>query len=226
MKVILIAGVDTDVGKTIFTSSLVASCLKSDPSTSIGLLKLVQTGTGDREFYQELFKNQSNGVEVVTPLQFTAPIAPPLAAAKEGKQVDLKVIQQCFTNLVDSKDLVIVEGIGGLGTPITEELTVADLARSWQLETILVVPVQLGAIAQTVANVMFARYAQVNLRGIVLNCLTPTAQQNLDDWAPVNLLESLTKLPIVAIFPYLQLSSHLEDFAEAITPEVLQIILA
>jgi dethiobiotin synthetase len=202
MSSLLIAGTDTNVGKTVLTSSLVISWLHRKPKAKIGLMKLMQTGIGDRELYQELFSHTPQ-VEITTPLEFTTPVAPPLAAVKENKEVDLALVSQSFQKLKQTRDLVIVEGIGGLGTPLTFESTVADLAREWEIDTVLVVPVKLGAIAQTIANVMYARYAQVKLKGIILSCTTPEAVSQQSDWAPIDLIESLTDLPILTIIPYL-----------------------
>lgn len=214
MREILISGTDTNVGKTIVTSSLVASWLKFYPNQKFGLMKLMQTGTGDRQFYEQLFAEVSQ-VEIVTPLEFTTPVAPPLAAEREERKIDLGVVWQSFSKLSQTKDLVVVEAIGGLGTPITHELTVADLARDWSLDTILVVPVKLGAIAQAVANVMYARHAQVNLRGIILSCVTPESEAQLEDWAPIDLITSLTQIPVWGTMPYLSDFQNLEAIAQA-----------
>lgn len=85
-------------------------------------------------------------------------------------------------------DLVLVEALGGLGSPITNELTVADLAGQWRLETLLVAPVKLGAIAQIVANVALARDRKVNLRGIVLSCAVPVSPDAIAQWTPIALI--------------------------------------
>jgi dethiobiotin synthetase len=96
-----------------------------------------------------------------------------------------------------------VEALGGLGSPVTYELTVADLARDWGLPTVLVVPVRLGAIAQAVANVALARQSGVKLKGIVLNCTQPRSDQEIADLTPVDLIQSLTNTPVFGIIPHL-----------------------
>ena len=54
MKTLLIAGTDTDVGKTVVTACLAAYCRTHRPNLSLGLMKLIQTGTGDKEFLSDL----------------------------------------------------------------------------------------------------------------------------------------------------------------------------
>jgi dethiobiotin synthetase len=208
MNTLLIAGTDTNVGKTVFTSTLIAYWLHYYANQSIGLMKLMQTGVGDQEFYNELFGHSS--IEIVTPLKFTAPLAPPIAARKEGKIVDLKTVWQAFCSLTQNKDFVIVEALGGLGSPVTDELTVADLAREWRLNTVLVVPVQLGAIGSAVANVALARQTKINLRGIILNCVQPTTVEEIADLTPIDLIQSLTHVPVLGIVPHLSEPYSLE----------------
>ena len=95
MTALLIAGTDTDVGKTFVTIALAAYWqnyqlnIDDDGQKLLTIFKLMQTGQGDVETYQQLFAGVS-GIEVSLPLRFAAPLAPPLAAAKEGKNIDFK----------------------------------------------------------------------------------------------------------------------------------------
>lgn len=199
-KSLLIVGTNTDVGKTFVTISLVFYQQKYRRNNSTGLLKLMQTGMGDRELYEELFAD-SQLIEVVTPLQFKAPLAPPIAAAKEQKSIDLKLVWQSLSQLQQQQDLVLIEALGGLGSPVTEELTVANLAADWRLPTVLVVPVALGAIAQAVANVALARSLNIDLKGIILNCVSQEEARQ-DDLAPKELIESLTQTVVLGTLPH------------------------
>lgn len=210
---LLIAGTDTNVGKTVLTSALIAYWQKYYSSERLAVLKPIQTGVGDRELYRELFTLDQT-IEELNPLSFAAPLAPPIAAEKEGKIVDLKIVWSTFCQLQKSRDFVLVEGLGGLGSPVTRELIVADLARDWHLPTILVVPVRLGAIAQAVANVALARQMNVFLKGIVLNCVEPCSEEDQQDLTPIHLLESLTQVPILGILPHLESPQSIEKLAE------------
>jgi dethiobiotin synthetase len=117
--------------------------------------------------------------------------------------VDLARVWQAFNTLRQQRQWVLVEALGGLGSPITYELTVADLARDWRLAVVLVVPVKLGAIAQAVANIALARSSGVQIKGIVLNCVNPCSDEEIADWTPVELIQSLTNVPILGILPHL-----------------------
>lgn len=212
MKALLVVGTDTEVGKTVLTSSLAAYWQIYQPNKSLGLMKLIETGIGDREFYQELF-GSSPSLEIAAPLRFQTPVAPPIAAEREGRDIDLGQVWQEFRRLGQQKDFVLVEALGGLGSPVTHELTVADLAGEWRLSVVLVVPIKLGAIAQTVANVALARQCRIDLKGIVLNCVQPCTEQQLADWTPIELLESLTCIPVLGVLPYLSDRNDLKKLA-------------
>lgn len=211
MTAILISATDTNAGKTVLTSALAAYWQTYHSDESLGILKPLQTGVGDRELYSQLFSLDLS-IEEITPLHFQAPLAPPVAAEKEGSWVDLKRAWQAFQNL-QQRDLLLVEALGGLGSPITYELTVADLARDWALPTVLVVPVKLGCLAQTVANVALARQSKVNLKGIVLNCVNECSEQEITDLAPLDLIQSLTNTSVLGVMPYLEDPRDLNQLA-------------
>lgn len=212
MNALLITGTDTEAGKTVLTTALAAYWQKYQPSRSLGIMKPIQAGIGDRELYTQMFALEQSPAEI-TPLYFEAPLAPPIAAAREGRRVDLGIVWQAFEKLRDSRDWVLVEALGGLGTPVSNEFTVADLATYWRLPTVLVVPVRLGAIGQTVANVALARLSRVHLKGIILNCVQPRTDAEIADWAPVDLIQSLTNTPVLGCLPYLDNPTDLDKLA-------------
>ena len=202
MGSLLVTATDTEVGKTVLTAALVAYWQRYRQPAALGLMKLVQAGVGDREFYQQHFQ-LDQAPETLAPVVFAEPLAPPIAAQREGRTVDLGRVWQALQELQHTKSFVLIEALGGLGSPVTAELTVADLARDWRLPVVLVVPVQLGAIAQAVANVALARQNHLHLRGLVLNCRQPVSATQQADWAPPALLESLTQVPVLGCLPHL-----------------------
>ncbi|MBW4458334.1 MAG: dethiobiotin synthase [Nostoc indistinguendum CM1-VF10] len=213
LNTLLITGTDTEAGKTVLTTALAAYWQKYYPQRSWGIMKPIQSGIGDREWYQKLFTLEQSSEEI-TPLYFQAPLAPPIAAARENRQVDLAVVWQALSKLRSQRDFVLIEALGGLGSPVTEELTVADLAGEWRLPTVLVVPVRLGAIAQAAANVALARQSRVNLKGIVLNCIQPRTDAEIADWTPQRLIQSLTNTPVLGCLPYLDNLTDLDKLAQ------------
>lgn len=198
----------------MLTSALIAYWQKYCWAYQLGVCKPVQSGVGDRELYTRLFELDQTP-EQLNPLWYKTPVAPPLAAALEGTRVDLGKAWQAVATLQDQKDWVLVEGAGGLGSPITAELTVADIANEWKLDAVLVVPVKLGAIAATVANVALAEKKRVQLKGIVLSCIQPCTQGQLEHWAPVPMIEDLARVPVLGVLPHLKQVKDLEALADA-----------
>jgi dethiobiotin synthetase len=231
MKSLLIAGTDTDVGKTVVTLALASywqeygSILSQTTASSLGIFKLMQTGVGDWELYQRLCESMPD-IEIVVPIRFTAPLAPPIAAAKENREIDLAIVWKALQNLQQQRDLVLIEALGGLGSPVTEELTVANLAADWHLPTVLVVPVKLGSIAHAVANVALARSLNIELKGIILNCFDRKSETNLDDLTPVDLIESLTQIPVIGTLPYAIDLADMQKSAQIVANWDLELIFS
>jgi len=213
LSALLIASTDSDTGKTVLTSALAAYWQTHCAGRSLGIMKPVQSGIGDRELYMRLFAlNQS--LTETNPIYFDLPLAPPIAADKEGRRINLETAWQAFEALSQKKDWVLVEALGSLGSPVTYESTVADLAWDWQIPLVLVVPVKLGAIGQAVANIALARQARVHIKGIVLNCVVPCTKQDVKDWAPANLIQSLTQVPVLGLIPHLPDPTNLADLTK------------
>lgn len=221
---LLITGTDTEVGKTVVTSALVAYWLTYHSRQTLGLMKPVQSGVGDWERYLDLF-DLDQAPETIAPQRFTAPLAPPLAAAQEGKRIDLAAVWQLLSQLLAERQLVLIEALGGLGSPVTDEWTVADLAAAWSLPIVLVVPVQLGAIAQSVANVALARQHHLAVKGLILNCVRPTTPEQCQNWTPIELIERMTQLPVLGYMPYLSDLDNLDSLARAATHLSLDVLL-
>lgn|GEM_PF-124777 len=209
MKTLSIVGTDTDVGKTFVTIALAnywqnyRSNRDLSHQFSLSIFKLIQTGTGDVEIYNRLFA-ETNLIEIIAPLRLTTPVAPPVAAQKEGKTIELGKIWQAYSLAQQKSDFVLLETLGGLGSPVTNELIVGNITADWRLPTILVVPVKLGAISNAVANVALARSLKIDLKGIILNCTQPKAEAKIEDLTPPDLIQSLTQVPILGTLPYIE----------------------
>jgi len=216
LKPLLIVGSDTGVGKTVITSALASYWLtyRSTSKSSLGIYKPLQSGIGDREFFHQTF-DLSQSLDEITPLYFETPIAPAIAAFKENKKIDLALIWQQFLQLQQQKQFLLVESLGGLGSPITNEYIVADLARDWALDTILVVPVRLGAISQAIANVALANSQKVRLKGIILSCSQDYTNEEIEDLAPPQMISQLASVPVLGILPCIKDLSDIPQLARA-----------
>jgi len=213
MKTLLITGTDTEIGKTVVTLSLIAYWQNYRSLEQLGIMKLIQTGEpGDSCLYEQLFP-LTQSAESINPVAYPSPIAPPLAAEQAGQRVDLTTVWQALTSLRSKRDFVLLEALGGLGSPMTWEMTVADVAAAWRLPIVLVVPVKLGAIAQTVANIALARQSKLEVKGLIFNCLSAEAEAKQEQWTPHDLITNLCPVPILGTIPYLSNPNDLEKLA-------------
>jgi dethiobiotin synthetase len=210
----LIVGSDTGVGKTILTASLAAYYQIYFPRERIAIYKPVQSGVGDREYLQSTLKLTQTLAEI-TPIFFAEPVASAIAAHRENRAVDLGLIWQQFQSLQAQSDLLLVESMGGLGSPIAWEYLVADLAKDWRIPTILVVPVRLGGIGQAIANLALANQKQIKIIGIVLSCINADSAKHLNDWNPINLIENLSNTPVIGVLPFISDLSDRSELAQA-----------
>jgi dethiobiotin synthetase len=150
----------------------------------------------------------------LNPVYFAAPLAPPIAAAQEGQQVSIATAWTTYQQLSQHYDWVLVEGVGGLGSPVTAQTTVADLAADWRLPIVLVVPVKLGAIGQVVANIALAERSNLRIQGIVRSCVKACTEDELENWASQSLIEALTGVQVLGTLPYLDNPENVEQLVK------------
>jgi dethiobiotin synthetase len=110
-------------------------------------------------------------LESVCPQQFVAPLAPHLAARAEGRRVDPQLLRTGLTYWQRNSDIVLVEGAGGLMSPVSDEDYNADLAAEFGYPLVVVTANELGTINATLQTLIAARnYGDgLAVAGIVLN---------------------------------------------------------
>lgn len=171
---VFVTGTGTDVGKT-FVSSLIAANLYRR-KFELGIYKPVSSGCvmRDGELVSEdarslwLAAGQPGSLHDVSPQRFELAVAPNVAARSVGEQVDARRLRDGFTVWADAK-LILVEGVGGLMSPISDEDLVADLAADFCLPLIVVVANRLGCINDTLQTLVAAQHYGLTVNGIVLN---------------------------------------------------------
>ncbi len=215
---LFVTGTDEAVGKTVVLSALAAYWQTYRSLQSLSIMKLIEQGTRDRDWYHTtIVPHQS--AEEITPC-----LVDPNTSIHQA-DVNLGHLWQTLQRATQQTDLTLVEAVGGLGCPIAPETTVADLARDWRLPTVLVVPVRPHAIAHAVANVALARQTRVNLKGLILNGCQPDSQDNLEEWMPLSIVRSLTQVPVLGYFPYVTDPSDRTALAQAAATLTLEQLL-
>ncbi|RMG41588.1 MAG: dethiobiotin synthase [Planctomycetota bacterium] len=133
--------------------------------------------------------------------RFREPLAPPMAARQEGRSVCLQTIRRGLQWWLERVEFLLIEGAGGLLCPLTETLTVADLAASCACPILLVARAELGTINHTLLTVAAARQRRMSLAGIVVNQTDPNTPEALVS-ANVSEIERRGGVPVLAVVRY------------------------
>lgn len=205
---IFITGTDTGVGKTVVAAGLAALFRKS--GVNVGVMKPIQTGCasskGERIATDARFLLQTAGaddpIDQVCPYRFKMPAAPLVAAEQEGETIDLGRIQKAYRRLSSRHRVMVVEGIGGLLTPITPSETAMDLARLLKLPLIIVARTRLGTLNHTLLTVRCAQQSGATILGIIFNH-PGRASRNLAEKTNPEVLSRLCSVPVLGTIPFM-----------------------
>lgn len=192
-NIIVISGTDTGVGKTVLTGLLVFVLRRA----GMDAVALKPFCSGSRADARHLRSMQDNALtlEEINPFYFREPLAPLVAARKHRRKISLDRVLIFIGSY--HREHIIIEGAGGLLSPLGEGFTILDVVRELKANLILVAPNKLGVINQT----LLALRAADGRAQIVL-----MRQKNPDRSAKYNcaLLRELAAPARVYDFPYLR----------------------
>lgn len=150
MSVLVVTGTGTGVGKTVVTAAI-AAVAHADGSR-VAVVKPAQTGVGPGEPGDCAEITRLSGVQDThEPSRFPDPLAPGTAARVCGRSpADLRAAATLVSDLATDRDLVLVEGAGGLLVRFDEAgTTIADVARWLDAPVLLVTRPDLGTLNHT-----------------------------------------------------------------------------
>ncbi len=214
----IIAGTDTEIGKTTVTSSLLRAL--ADADVDARGIKPVESGVAEQpspnhEDGRRLARAARQPAPVEAFQRLQAPLAPPVAAAQEG--VDLRPqrwLEQIQT-IADQAQRTFVEGAGGLLSPLADDLDTRQLALSLQAPVILVAKNALGTLNHTRLTLEAVDHA-----GLTTTCVIFSAPQHPDASTSSNadVLRALyPNLPVIE-FPRV---ASVDEGAEALATSTL-----
>lgn len=168
---VFVTGTDTGVGKTLVACALVRGL--RNRGVDAGAMKPVETGVGAAGPLDALALRRAAGdadpLEDVCPLRYALPAAPTVAASADGRDVEVWAISRAYERLAVRHECVIVEGAGGLLVPVTEQLSMADLARELELPVLVVARAALGTINHTLLTLEVAVARGLSVAGVVVS---------------------------------------------------------
>jgi dethiobiotin synthetase len=188
LSAIIITATGTDVGKTFLAVSLIrhlrqigravhaikpvvsgfdpAQIEASDPGVLLGALGVPVT---------------MDEIERISPWRFRAPLSPDIAAAREGRRIDVdQVIAFCKNAVTQHRGVLLIEGVGGIMVPLDEHRTVLDVLIALRLPLILVTGSYLGTISHTLTAIDSVFQREMNLLATIVS-ETPGSTVPLED---------------------------------------------
>ena len=224
MKSLFIAGTDTDVGKTCVTAALITMIKKLEKN--VGFMKPFATGHKQNSKFKSSDVESLTSIsqindpeELLNPYFFSIPASPFTAAKKLNIDIKLSVIHSAYSKLVSMHDCMIVEGIGGVMTPIKSDYTVCNLIKELDLSTIIVCDSKIGTVNHTLMTCKMCELYKIPITGIIINSVTKNGYNLIE---LKNNLEELTSLPVWGSVQHVdnfQLEKFIEIFSQYIELE-------
>ncbi|XQA68943.1 dethiobiotin synthase [Xanthomonas sacchari] len=222
VSALYVTGTDTGIGKTIASTALLHA-LRARGQRAVGMKPVASGCTREADGWrnEDALALQEASTprpryDDLNPYALPLPLAPELAAADAGVQLDLAPIAAAFDRLRAQADVVVVEGVGGWAAPLSATLDQADLARALGLPVVLVVGLRLGCLNH--ARLSAAAIAADGLQciGWIGNEIDP-AMERIDD--NMAMLRARLPMPCWGRLPYRpqpqaeQLAAELQPWA-------------
>ena len=177
---IFVTGTDTGVGKTLCAAALIHALVGRGvdvmPMKPVAAGAMMHDGGWANEDSIALLRaagRDAARIADVTPILLREPMAPHIAAAREGRVIALEPLLAAFQRLSSDGRFVVVEGVGGFCVPLSDSLDTADLAAALGLPVVLVVGLRLGCLNHALLTAQAVRAAGLTLAGWIANGIDP-----------------------------------------------------
>lgn len=157
MRNLIVAGIGTDVGKTLVAAILVKKY-------NADYWKPVQCGNLENSDSNVIASLVAGAICHPEAYCFEAACSPHRAARLEQRVIDPQKIV-----LPQTSNRLIIEAAGGILTPYSIDLLQADTLCSWDFEWVLVSRHYLGSINHTLLTLAFLKARNVRVKGIIFN---------------------------------------------------------
>ena len=175
MKALFVAGTGTDIGKTHVACALIRAV--RGRGLSIDAFKPVVSGfdPADPEASDpgRLARalGEPDALPRISPRRYRAPLAPNLAARLEGDTLQLAdLVDDCRDRLGSpDRDLLLIEGAGGVMSPLTDDATNLDLMVALNLPILLVAGSYLGTVSHVLTALEVIRARDLAVSAVVMS---------------------------------------------------------
>jgi dethiobiotin synthetase len=217
-----VSGTDTGVGKTVVSCALAA--LARRRGIRVGAMKPLESGIEERPISPTGLASDAerlrvacgsvDAIEQVRPYLLREPLAPMVAAQRAGIQVAPATLDVALAALERDRDLMLIEGAGGLLVPITPALSYLDLFVRWDCELLLVAANRLGVLNHVLLTLRAASAAGLPVAAIVLTSLNES-DATLAEATNYDALRQLVPQTRILRFPWVDRTDDLDALAVA-----------
>jgi dethiobiotin synthetase len=199
---LFVTGTDTEVGKSLVSAALLRAlqkrgvCANGYKPVAAGAEYL--DGHWSNEDGRLLLASSAASLryEQVNPVMLMMPIAPHIAAKREGQVIDSTLLSQGLHVLKEQSDCVVVEGAGGWFVPLDEHELLCDWAMREQLPVVLVVGMRLGCLNHALLSAGAIQSSGLPLLGWVANCLSKPDSVMEDN---IDYLKKALNVPLLGV---------------------------
>jgi len=202
---LFITGTDTDVGKTYITAGLAVVLRKM--GVDVGIMKPFAAGTAQKKgFKSEDVEILSNAAQVNDPESLVNPQFFPIPASPYTAWKTLKIKPKTATILSNFKKLskihkmILVEGMGGVMTPITDDYYVANLIKNMKIPAVIVTRTRIGTVNHTIMTVKMCEKYKIPIKGIIINDFDSDGYKTKELSRD---LKNILKIPILGSIPFI-----------------------
>ena len=221
MKPLFITATDTDIGKTYVCAGLAHSLKKLD--IDVGIMKPFACGVKQKTGFASndltMLANAAmvdDDETIINPFFFPVPASPYTAAKNLGVKIDIAHVMECFRKLDKIHDIMLVEGIGGIMTPILKDYAIINLIKDLDANTIIVTSSKIGTVNHTVLTCNICKNMNIPIKGLIINNFDSTGY-------PIPELERdlsvLTDLPVLCSLPHMK-KFNLSKYSDLIQEKV------
>lgn len=172
MKGLFITGTDTGVGKTIVTASL-CRLLRQRGIDAVAI-KAFATGITPEATWRDndplllsAAMDYELPAEVISPVRLSAPLSPYDAARITGGAFDIDAVVAAIENIARKHEFALVEGVGGVMVPLTEDVYVSNFAQRLAMPALVVARSKVGTVNHSLLSVNALRQAGVQVMGLL-----------------------------------------------------------
>jgi dethiobiotin synthetase len=200
MATLLITGTDIGVGKTWVACAL-ARALRS-AGRRVVAVKPVETGCAGQPSKAEDGVRLARATGQSQPshaiLRLPDPIAPVLASERAGAEIDFDALVLKIERFTDGIDVALIEGAGGLLTPVTWEWNMADIARALGASALVVAADRRGTINHSLLTLSALELAGIACTGVVLTTPETVDQSAGSNAAAISRLSGVERVITLA----------------------------